>query len=181
MPDLTTGTVLAVLVSRDKHSLVSTPQAEVNATFEGLEGDLHAGITRPSDGRKPFYPRGTLIRNDRQVSLVAAEELAEVAQALNLPEIRPEWLGANLLIGGLPALTLLPSGTRLFFSGGAVLLISDENLPCVGPAKVIQARFPQNPHCKDFPRAALHKRGLVAVVERPGLIRVGDSVTRSAH
>ncbi len=177
MPDPTIGMVLAVLVGRNKHSLVSVPQTEVNATFEGLEGDRHAGFTRPADARKPFYPRGTPIRNDRQVSLVAVEELAQVAQALELPEIRPEWLGANLLIGGIPALTLLPPHTRLFFEGGVVLLVSEENLPCSGPGKVLQTHFPENPHCKEFPRAALHKRGLVAVIERPGLIRLGEQVT----
>jgi hypothetical protein len=177
MPDLKTGTVLAVLVARDPRSLASTPQPEVNVTFEGFEGDLHADLTRPADGRKPFYPRGTLIRNDRQVSLVSVEELAQVATGLGLPEIRPEWLGANLLLGGFAALTLLPPSTRLFFASGAVLLVSDENLPCSGPGKLLQAHFPASTAARDFPRAALHKRGLVAVVERPGRIRQGDSVT----
>jgi hypothetical protein len=177
MPDSSLGTVLAVLVGRAARSLVSTPQAQVNVTFEGFEGDLHAGFTRPSDGRKPFYPRGTLVRNDRQVSLVSSEELAQVAAALGLPDIRPEWLGANLLTAGLPALTLLPAGTRLFFGGGAVLLVSGENLPCSGPGRVLQGLFPASAAAKEFPRAALHKRGLVAVVERPGIIQVGERVS----
>jgi hypothetical protein len=177
MPDSQTGKVLAVLVGRDPHALVSTPQPEVNVTFEGFEGDLHAGFTRPSDARKPFYPRGTLIRNDRQVSLVSTEELARVAQALGLPEIRPEWLGANLLIEGVADFTRLPPATRLFFSSGAVLLVSAENNPCSGPGRVLQAQFPASRAAKDFPRAALHQRGLVAVVERPGLIRAGDTVS----
>jgi len=35
----------------------------------------------------------------------------------------------------------------------------------------------RDPHATFPTRGTLHQRGLVAVVERPGLIRVGDSVT----
>jgi len=171
------GSVLGVLVARDPDDLVSTPQEQATLTFAGLEGDRHAGITRRAGGRTPFYPVGTEIRNDRQVSLVSAEELAQVAATLGLPEIRAEWLGANLLLGGIPSLTLLPPATRLFFSGGVVLVVSGENLPCSNPGRVLQIQFPAvSDLASEFPRAALHKRGLVAVVERPGSLRVGEEV-----
>lgn len=171
------GIVQAVLIGRDAHSLVTTPQEQGILTFEGLEGDKHAGITSRADARKPFYPRGTLIRNDRQVSLVSVEELAQVAAGLSLPELRPEWLGANLLISGIPLLTLLAPATRLFFSRGAVLVITAENLPCSNPGRVLQVQFPAVVKlASEFPRAALHKRGLVAVVELPGIIQAGDEV-----
>lgn len=177
MPFSHVGTVQAVLVGRDPDSLVSTPQPQVTVTFEGFEGDQHSGITHLSDGRTPFYPRGTLIRNSRQVSLVSVEELSQVASALSLPEVRPEWLGANLLLAGIPSLSLLPPMTRLFFGSGAVLVVMDENLPCGNPGKVLQVQFPQvSDLAGEFPRAALHKRGLVAVVDRPGTIQVGDEV-----
>ena len=171
------GTVRAVLVGRDPGSLVSAPQEQVNVTFEGFEDDLHRGMIRRSDGRTPFYPRRTLIRNARQVSLVSSEELAQIAGALNLPEVRPEWLGANLLVEGISSFTLLPSLARLFFTSGAVLLVMEENLPCSNPGKVLQAQYPEAARlARKFPRAALHRRGLVAVVERPGIIQVGDEV-----
>jgi hypothetical protein len=177
MPFSQVGTVRAVLVGREPQSLVSTPQPQVNVTFEGFEGDRHNGITRRSDARTPFYSRGTLIRNDRQVSLVSVEELAQIAAALNLPEIRPEWLGANLVLEGIPSFTLVPSITRLFFSSGVVLSVTDENLPCTNPGKVLQEQYPQVPGLAvEFPRAALHRRGLIAVVDRPGIIRVGDEL-----
>ena len=143
MPFSQVGIVRAVLVGRDPHSLVSTPQPQVNVTFEGFDDDRHRGFTLHSDGRTPFYPRGTVIRNERQVSLVSAEELAQIADALHLPEVRPEWLGANLLVEGIPSLTLVPCRTRLFFSSGAVLVMTGENLPCSSPGKVLQAQFPQ--------------------------------------
>jgi hypothetical protein len=177
MPFSQVGTVRAVLVGRDPRSLVSTPQLRVNVTFEGFEDDRHSGITHPSDGRTPFYPRGTEIRNHRQVSLVSVEELAQIAGALNLPEVRPEWLGANLLVEGIPSFTLLPYMTRLFFGSGAVLVVTDETLPCSDPGKVLEEQFPQvSGLAAEFPRAALHRSGLVAVVDRPGVIQVGDEL-----
>jgi hypothetical protein len=177
MPFSQVGIVRAVLVGRDPHSLVSTPQPQVNVTFEGFDDDRHRGFTLHSDGRTPFYPRGTVIRNERQVSLVSAEELAQIADALHLPEVRPEWLGANLLVEGIPSFTLVPCRARLFFSSGAVLVMTGENLPCSNPGKVLQTQFPQVAGlAAAFPRAALHKRGLVAVVDRPGSIQAGDEV-----
>ncbi len=171
------GVVASVLLGLNKTSLVTSPVDRVEADFEGFPGDRHAGLTRPSDSRTPHYPRGTPIRNDRQVSIVSVEELAEVAARMALPEVRPEWLGANLLLEGIPLLTQLPPTTRLFFQQGAVLYISGENNPCVHPGKAIQAVYPQWTGLETaFTRAAVHLRGLVAVVEKPGIIARGDSV-----
>jgi MOSC domain-containing protein YiiM len=148
----------------------------VRATWAGLEGDRHAGLTRPSDGRTPHYPRGTEIRNDRQISLVSPEELDQIAREMLLPEIRPEWLGANLLVSGVPRLTQLPPSTRLFFSPGAVLVVEHENNPCTGPGRVLADQFARAGLETLFPQAALHRRGLVACVERPGVIAQGDEI-----
>ena len=51
--------------------------------FEGIEGDFHAGHTRRSGGREPWYPRGTEMRNERQLSIVAPDELG--------PDCRDAW------------------------------------------------------------------------------------------
>ncbi|MFM8321040.1 MAG: MOSC domain-containing protein, partial [Chloroflexota bacterium] len=119
MPNTTekTGILRAVYLGLDPDTFFTTAQPELTAEFTGFAGDKHAGFTRPADSRTPWYPRGTQIRNDRQLSLVSVEELAEVARLLQVPEIQPEWLGANLLIVGVPDLSLLPPNTRLFFSG----------------------------------------------------------------
>lgn len=171
------GRVVQVLIGKDPVSLVTSAQPEVAVTFAGFEGDKHAGLTRPADGRTPHYPRGTEIRNDRQVSIVCRAELAKVARQLGLPEIQPEWLGANLLFSGIPHLTLLPPGSRLFFEGGATLVVQAENLPCVGPGRILQEQFPAEPDLANrFPKAAQHRRGIVAWVEKPGQIRAGDQV-----
>lgn len=171
------GIVVSVLLGMQADSLVTTPVDRVEATFEGFPGDRHAGLTRPSDSRTPHYPRGTTIRNDRQISIISVEEMIEVARRMDSPEIRTEWLGANLLLEGIPRLTRLPPATRLFFQQGAVLYVSGENNPCIHPGKIIQAIYPQRQDlAATFTKAAAHLRGLVAVVEKPGIIARGDPV-----
>src|SRR6476620_10703789 len=118
-----------VMISGNPDKLESDRWGQVRVTMEGFEGDKHAGITRLSDARTPHFKRGTVIRNSRQVSLVSVEELAEIAANMGLPLIEPEWLGANLLLSGIPNLTLLPPGTRLFFPKEAVLVVEGENEP----------------------------------------------------
>jgi hypothetical protein len=163
--------------SPDGAYLVSEPIEAVEVTLDGLVGDRHAGMTRLADGRTPFYPRGIEIRNARQVSLVGEEELAELAAALGVPAVEAAWLGANLVLRGLPALSRLPPATRLFFPGDATLVVSDENHPCVYPGKALQARYPEHPRLgARFVPAAQGRRGLVAWVERPGRIATGDAV-----
>ncbi|MDR7035038.1 MOSC domain-containing protein [Mesorhizobium sp. BE184] len=148
--------------------------------FEGIAGDYHAGVTRRSGGREPWYPRGTEIRNERQLSLVAPDELAQVAQTMGIAEIKPEWMGANLLIEGLPRFSLLPSGTLLFFKSGATLKIDALNNPCRQTGRLVaeQARMADQPAgALAFVKAAKRLRGLVAWVEKPGLIRQGEEIS----
>lgn len=170
-----TGEVVAVLVARDRASLRSSAEPEVRVTFEGFEGDRHAGLTWRSGSRAPHYPRGTEIRNTRQISIVSVEELAQIAAAMDVPTLLPEWLGANLLLRDIPRLSFLPPGTRLFFAQGAALVVEGENRPCTLAGASIEAAYPDRPGLTQaFPKAGRGLRGLVAWVERPGLIAPGD-------
>ncbi len=172
-----TGTVRETLAGWDAGSLVTTACPGIEIDFEGVIGDRHRGYTRPADARVPHYPRGTPIRNTRQLSLVSVEELRDIAAALQLPAVTGAWLGANLVIEGIPRLTRIPAGSRLFFPDGTALAVEGENLPCTGPGRVIAAQHPERADLAGrFPKAALHLRGLVAWVERPGKIRPGDSM-----
>ncbi len=172
-----TGTITGVFVGQNWHTIESSRVASVQATFEGLAGDQHAGLTRLSDVRVPQYPRRTVIRNTRQFSMLSVEELADIALAMKIPEVLPEWLGANLALRGIPDLTMLPPATRIFFPGDAVLVVDAENLPCTGPGKAIQQHYPDIPRLvQSFPKAAIHKRGVVGWVEREGIIAEGDTV-----
>lgn len=171
------GQTEAVLVGCTPGTFESTRQEAITLTFAGIEHDLHAGLTLSSGGRTPWYPRGTEIRNSRQVSMVSLEELEQIALNLQTPQILPEWMGANLLLSGIPHLSLLPPNTRISFPSGAALIVSAENHPCRSAGKLVGERS----GCADaetlFPRAALHLRGVVAWVERPGIIRCTDAVT----
>lgn len=177
MPTYLTGTVTHLMIGQSRQSIESSSVARVQATFEGLEGDIHKGPTRRSDVRVPHYPRGTIIRNTRQVSILSEEELAEVAAVLKIPRILPAWVGANLELRGIPNLTLLPPSTRIFFPDDAVLVVDAENMPCVGPGQAIQEHYPDVPKLRQrFPKAAMHKRGIVGWVEHEGYINDGDTV-----
>jgi hypothetical protein len=173
-----TGTVAAVLVchSHEKSAFATTRQPQVTVTLEGFEADRHSGLTLLSGSRTPRYPRGTQIRNDRQVSIVSVEELAKIQAALGVPELRSEWLGANLVLQGLPKLTQLPPSTRLYFAQGVTLVIAQSNAPCTNPGKIIRDYYHQPGLETLFPKAALGLRGVVAYVEKSGLIAEGDAV-----
>jgi hypothetical protein len=172
-----TGTITGVYLGQHRHTLESSRVPGVQVTFEGFEGDNHAGLTRLSDVRVPHYPRRTVIRNTRQFSLLSLEELAEIAAAMQVPKVLPEWVGANLAMQGIPNLTMLPPSTRIFFPGEAVLVVDAENLPCTVAGEAVQQHYPDVPKLTQrFPKAAMHKRGVVGWVEREGYIAEGDTV-----
>ena len=170
------GTVDTILSNPDrKRGLEKQPLVEARLLFSGMEGDCHGGLTRKSDSRMlKQYKRGTEVRNSRQLSILSAEELTEVALRMGIPAVRPEWVGANMVIRGIPDLTLLPPGTRLQFASGAMIVIDAENHPCRYPADVIAKYHPEA--TQGFVKAAMHKRGLVGWVEAEGVIRTGDSI-----
>ena len=169
------GKVEALYLGLAEDHFITTPQQEVTVNFGGFEGDKHASLTMRSNSRTPRYPRDTMIRNSRQVTLLSVEELASLSTDLEVAEIRPEWLGGNMLVSGIPMLTQLPRGTRLYFPKRASLVVEGPNLPCKGPGKVIQGNYPEKDNLVEaFVRVALKRRGIVAWVERPGRITAGD-------
>lgn len=140
----------------------------------GPVGDRHHGLTMRSDSRqRPHYERGTEIRNHRQVSLVEAAELAEVAAALGVEALAPGLIADNVYLSGAAGLTALPPMTRLVFPrGGAVLVLGGENDPCTVAGALVEAVH--GTPATAFPKAAIHKRGVTGWVEHPGEVRVGD-------
>ena len=158
-------------------TFVSEPLDVLTLTYEGIAGDRHAGLYRESGPREPWYKRGTPMRNERQLSILSAEENAEVAEALSIPELRPEWIGGNLLLSGVPALSLLPPRTLLMFPSGATVRIDGDNGPCRKSGASIAANVPDRPDLEfAFVKAASHKRGVLGWVEREGDVRPGDLV-----
>lgn len=182
MPELLTklsfeGSVETLLASPDRDTgLEKQTVAEAQFLFTGMVGDCHGGLTRKSDSRMlKQYKRGTEVRNSRQVSILSTEELTEVAERMGIPAVQPEWVGANMVIRGIPDLTLLPPSTRLKFPSGAMIVVDAENHPCRYPADIIAKHHPEAR--KGFVAAAMHKRGVVGWVEAEGMIRTGDRIT----
>jgi hypothetical protein len=171
---------LAGLYAALKGDFQTESVEELMLGFDGIERDFHAGRTRRSGSCEPWYPRGTEIRNERQLSIVAADELAAVAERMGLTELKPEWIGANLVIEGLPKLSMLPAGTLLFFKGGATLKIDGQNKPCRFAGRSIA----ENAGMADveagallFPQSAKRLRGLVGWVEKPGRVVPGEEIS----
>ena len=156
-------------------ALASIPVAEATATFSGLSGEAHGGLTRPSCSRVTGqYPRGTEIRNTRQLSVLSGEELEAVARDMGLARLDPALLGANMVIDGIPDLSHLPPSSRLQAASGATLVVDMQNRPCALPGPGIEAAH--FGFGAAFKPAARDRRGLTAWVEREGVFRVGDAI-----
>jgi MOSC domain-containing protein YiiM len=170
------GRVTAVLRNPDRATgLEKRPVDRLVLGFDGIEGDCHSGRVRPSDSRMVTqYPRGTAVANTRQVSILSVEEFGEIAAALAIPSLQPEWVGANVVTAGIPDLTLLPPASRLSFSSGATLIVDLENTPCRHVGEVIDKHHPGRG--AGFVKNAEHRRGVVAWVEREGEIAVDDAI-----
>lgn len=168
----------AAPASDSEYGFVTDATDPLTLTYEGIPGDRHFGWTRRSGGREPWYPRGTEMRNERQLSLLAPDDLLRIAERLGVPDVKPEWIGGNIVIEGLPHFSMIPSGTRLSFEGGAVVVIDAQNGPCRFSGRAIVEHYPDKADIEfAFPKVAKRLRGLVGWVERPGVVRPGGTVS----
>jgi hypothetical protein len=166
-------TWLGYVPHRERAEIETVGLKEIPLGFGGFAEDCHAGETRPSCSRVlGQYARGTTIRNTRQVSLVSAEELAGIAVALGLERVEPAWVGASVVVEGIPDFSHLPPSSRLQGPDGVTLTVDMQNHPCRFPAKTIEIERPG--HGKRFKEVAEGRRGVTAWVERPGILRLGD-------
>jgi hypothetical protein len=171
------GKVEALYATIDRASFETSALGRLALTFEGIPGDRHGGFTRFAGGREPWYPRGAEMRNERQLSILSPDELAETAADMGIPELQPQWIGANILVSGIPRLTMLPPRTCLFFAGGVTIRIDGLNVPCRFSGRSVARHFPDKPHLDlAFVRAARRRRGLVGWVEKPGVIEAGEAL-----
>ena len=173
------GIVISVHAgSNDDLSKDERPSIQVE--LDGIVGDAHRAFSRECwSGDK--QPQGTVRRNERQWSAVSAEELSAIARAMDLAgSLTPTELGANLCISGIPELSRLPKGTVLKFPSGAELIVEEYNPPCHDMGKKLAGSHTTqsgNPLSSTaFSKAAKLTRGIVGVVDVPGLIKTGDEV-----
>ncbi|MBI1171599.1 MOSC domain-containing protein [bacterium] len=155
--------------------LHAEPCQTLTATFAGIAGEAHEGLTAPSCSRMTAqYPEGTTIANTRQISILSVEELAEIAARMGLESLSPTLLGATIVVEGIPDFSHVPPGSRLQASSGATLVVNLNNRPCTIPSRAIEAAHPG--FGKAFKPAANGRRGVVAWVEAEGPLTLGDSL-----
>ena len=171
------GRVEGIFINRDGDGKDHAAEVErLGATFAGFEGDAYASLTRPACVRtKRQYQPGTNIRNVRQITIVSAEELTLIGEAMDLPgQVHPTWLRANLVVSGFPDFTEVPPSSRLILDDGAYLVVDMENEACRFPGELIEPHHPG--YGKLFVKAAWGRRGVTAWVEREGDIWKGADV-----
>ena len=151
------GTVVAVSLS-DKGGVPKYAREMINIGRFGVDGDYHATEFRTN-------MQGETAPNHRHVTVVAAEALDAVAEALGVI-IPPGGVGENILVRGLGDLGQLQPGERLRFSSGVELEVTEQNNPC----SQISVYHPQ------APKELYGRRGLLTVVKTPGLVQPGDTV-----
>ena len=175
--------IVGVLVSvhaGSKEDLSKDAQDSVKAELDGFVGDKHRGFTRTAYAGD-VSPEGTVRRNERQWSGVSMEELAIIQRKMDLKKpLTAATLGANICLEGIPNFSQLPKGTKLIFPSGAVLLVEECNPPCSDIGAQIAAKHTTNSGEKvagnRFPKHAIGLRGVVGVVDVPGMIHAGDRV-----
>ena len=175
MKNLDARTEAILINSTPDEDLSSSRVDSAEVTYQGFQGESHSGLVRKACVRvRNMYTEGTEIRNTRQISILSVEDLATIAEKMGVPNLEPEWVGANLLLSGIPNFTKLPPSTRLIFAGGAALVIDVENSPCKYPGEIIERHHAGAG--QRFAKSAVGLRGVTAWVEREGRINTGDSI-----
>ncbi|WP_170351702.1 MOSC domain-containing protein [Ruegeria atlantica] len=157
-------------------SLRARPVDRLDLDFAGETGARHAGVNRASCMRmKNLYPEDTEIRNVRQLTILSSEELDEIASEMGLETLDPTYLGASMVLKGIPDFTHIPPSSRLQAPDGLTMTVDMENRPCIYPGKEIESDIPG--YGKTFKPAAKGRRGVTAWIERPGTLKLNDSVS----
>jgi len=168
------GSVVSVHIGK-KGELGKEATDEISSTIEGIQGDRHFGYTRWSKSKE------CAVRNDRQWTALSVEEVDIIRQNMELRELAAETLGPNIVVQGIPEFSQLPRGTKLLFENGAIFVVEEFTDPCSRMGQHIADKYKidaNNQLIKPnlFPKASNNERGLVGVIDRPGIIKPGDAV-----
>jgi MOSC domain-containing protein YiiM len=162
------GCVIAVARSA-KHSFSKSVVDAINLIAgEGIEGDAHCGFTVKHRSRVAADPSQP---NLRQVHLIHSELFLELSSKGFA--IKPGDMGENITTCGIDLLAL-PRGAKLHI-GETVLKVTGLRNPC----KQLNNFAPglMNAVLDKAPDGALiRKAGIMAIVQKGGLVSVDDSI-----
>ena len=168
-----TITWLGHMTERKEPAIDGVPVGDLSLSFDGVEGVPYGGRTRPSCARVTSqHPKGTEIANVRQLSIICADELQATAKDMGLDQIDPAWIGASIIVQGIPDFAHIPPSSRLQAENGTCLIVDMQNRPCHQPGLTIARHYPEE--AKRYKGAAKGRRGVTAWVERPGRLAIGD-------
>ena len=172
----------SVCLGASEEKIGKEPRLLLNAQLSGFVGDRHASFERETWESGDKQVSGTTRRNERQWSAVSVEELADIAEKMDLTQsLSAASVGANLCLSGVSNLSHLPKGSVLKFPSGAELIVEEYNPPCVDMDENLALIHTTNSGAVipkgAFLEASKYSRGVVGVIEVPGIIHSGDQVT----
>ena len=173
------GKIDSLFLGLIEEELIKRSVKQLEFRLDGVIGDRHAGFERVTWEGDDKQVANTLRRNERQWSAVSSEELDEISEKMNLRvPLNAGDIGANFCVSGANNFSKLPKGTIFKFDSGVELIVEEYNPPCLGMSKnLAQKILDKNGNVLDetlFLQVAKYLRGLVGVVEVPGMIHKND-------
>ncbi|NEM90112.1 MOSC domain-containing protein [Galbitalea soli] len=160
-----------VSVSRDDHHGFSKPAVPRIRLIEGfgVEGDVHGGATTQ---HRYLLAKDPQRRNLTQVHLIASELFPELLDAGFT--VGPGDLGENVTTAGVD-LIALPLGTRIHLGDDAIVEVTGIRSPC-HLINEFQRGLMKACLSKDERGHVIRKAGIMAVVERGGVVEPGSGI-----
>ncbi len=165
-----TGAVVTAVGRSPGHTMVKPNEASIRLIAGvGVEGDAHSGATVKHRSR---VKRNADQPNLRQVHLIHAE-LHEELNAGGF-DVCAGQMGENITTRGLDLLSL-PTGTRLYLGGSAVVELTGLRNPCA-QLDGIQPGLMEAVLDRDAEGNLVRKAGVMSVVIEGGDVCPGDAI-----
>jgi MOSC domain-containing protein YiiM len=166
-----TGNGIVAAVSRSPTHTMTKPTADSIRLLAGLgiENDAHQGVTVKHRSRVAKDPT---VPNLRQVHLIHTELFDELRSRGFA--VAPGLMGENVTTSGIDLLAL-PTGTRLYLGGEAVIEVTGLRNPC-RQLNGLQRGLMEATLDRDGDGNLIRKAGIMAIVLAGGVVHEGDPI-----